>query len=107
MILYLIHACDNPLLAEERAVEAARAYDKIAPEVPHALHMPTHNFTRRGYWEDVIDWNERSARAALQYPAGDAISHHYLHALDYLIYARLQRADDSEAGNVVGQMAQG
>ena len=52
-----------------RALEVARAYGRIAPEVPHALHMPTHIFTRLGLWEDSIDWNKRSAAAALANPS--------------------------------------
>jgi tetratricopeptide (TPR) repeat protein len=103
VIHYLIHAYDNPALAG-RAVEAARAYDKIAPDVPHALHMPTHIFTRLGIWADSIDWNVRSARAALKYPVNGFVSHHYLHALDYLIYAYLQSAEDVKAEEVLNQM---
>ena len=103
VVHYLIHAYDNPELAS-RALEAARAYDKIAPNVPHALHMPTHIFTRLGIWTDSIDWNTRSAKAALDYPVNEAISHHYLHALDYLIYAYLQGAEDDKAKAVLDQM---
>jgi len=103
VVHYLIHAYDNPELAV-RALEAARAYDKIAPNVPHALHMPTHIFTRLGIWTDSIDWNTRSAKAALDYPVNGAISHHYLHALDYLIYAYLQGAEDDKAKAVLDQM---
>jgi hypothetical protein len=103
VVHYLIHAYDNPVLAA-RALEAARAYDKIAPNVPHALHMPTHIFTRLGFWTDSIDWNARSAKAALNYPVNGTISHHYLHALDYLIYAYLQGAEDDRAKEVLNQM---
>jgi Tfp pilus assembly protein PilF len=103
VVHYLIHAYDNPALAA-RALEAARAYDKIAPDVPHALHMPTHIFTRLGIWTDSIDWNTRSASAAMKYPVNNAISHHYLHALDYLIYAYLQGAEDTRAKAVLDQM---
>jgi tetratricopeptide (TPR) repeat protein len=93
---YLIHAYDNPLLAE-KAVGIARAYDGIAPDVPHALHMPTHIFVRLGLWADVVDWNERSAAAALTYPAGGATSLHYAHAMDYLVYGNLQIGEDEKA----------
>ncbi|MDE1465909.1 tetratricopeptide repeat protein [Spartinivicinus poritis] len=103
VIHYTIHAYDNPLLAN-RAITAARAYDKIAPDVPHALHMPTHIFVRIGLWPDVVQWNVRSAKAALNYPAGDFISHHYLHALDYLLYAHLQRGDDQAAKKTLKDM---
>ncbi len=100
---YTIHAYDNPVLAN-RAVAAARAYDKIAPDVPHALHMPTHIFVRLGIWPDAISWNIRSAKAALKYPSHGSISHHYPHALDYLIYGYLQMAADKEAENVLKQI---
>lgn len=103
VIHYTIHAYDNPVLAD-KAVIAARAYDQIAPDVPHALHMPTHIFVRLGVWPDVISWNKRSAKAALKYPANGAISHHYPHALDYLIYAHLQRGENDEADAVVQQV---
>ena len=93
---YVIHAYDYPPLAA-RALEVARAYGKIAPEVPHALHMPTHIFTRLGLWEDSIAWNKRSAAAALEHPVAGAVSIHYLHALDYLAYSYLQCGDDDEA----------
>jgi len=97
---YTIHAYDYPALAKE-ALEVARSYGKIAPEVPHALHMPTHIFTRLGFWQESITMNKRSAAAALKHPVGDAISLHYLHALDYLAYAYLQRAEDKKAKQVL------
>jgi tetratricopeptide (TPR) repeat protein len=97
---YMIHAYDYPALAEG-ALAAARSYGKIAPEVPHALHMPTHIFTRLGFWQESITMNKRSAAAALKHPVGDAISMHYLHALDYLAYAYLQRAEDQKAKQVL------
>lgn len=100
---YIIHAYDNPVLAE-RAVDVARAYDKIAPEVPHALHMPSHIFVRLGIWPDVISWNERSASAALKQPVENMTSMHYAHALDYLMYAHLQRGEDQKAKNVYEKM---
>lgn len=100
---YIIHACDNPELAE-RAADVARGYDKIAPEVPHALHMPSHIFVRLGQWPDVIDWNSRSAEAALRQPVGEMTSMHYAHALDYMAYAYLQRGEDLKALEVVRDM---
>jgi tetratricopeptide (TPR) repeat protein len=97
-IHYTIHANDVDSRAEQ-SLDVVRSYSAIAPAVPHALHMPTHIFVRLGEWEDVIEWNQRSAAAALEHPAGDRISHHYVHAIDYLIYARLQRAEyDAAAG---------
>src|SRR5688572_19349723 len=96
---YIIHAYDSPPLAM-RALEVARAYGRIAPEVPHALHMPTHIFTRIGAWQDSIAWNKRSAAAALANPVAGTVSIHYLHALDYLAYSYLQRWQDDEATQV-------
>jgi tetratricopeptide (TPR) repeat protein len=89
---YLIHAYDYPPLAE-RALDAARRYAKIAPDSPHALHMPSHIFTRLGLWQESIDSNLASAASAVKNnsPGNE------LHAKDYLIYAYLQRAQDREA----------
>ena len=84
-----------------RALEVARGYDKIAPEVPHVLHMPTHIFVRLGIWPDTIDWNLRSAAAAEKQSAGGVISLHYIHALDYLMYAHLQQGQDKLARDVL------
>lgn len=103
LIHYMIHSYDNPMLAS-RAVNPARAYDKIAPDVPHALHMPTHIFVRLGLWPDVINWNARSAKAALNYPVNGSVSHHYAHALDYLVYAHLQKAQESKAQEIVNEI---
>lgn len=97
---YLIHAYDVPLLAP-RALAVAREYGAIAPDVPHALHMPSHIFTRLGFWAESIDWNRRSAAAALRQPVDGAVSIHYLHALDYLAYAYLQSRRDAEADDVL------
>jgi tetratricopeptide (TPR) repeat protein len=97
---YIIHAYDNPALAAQ-ALEVARHYGEVAPAVPHALHMPTHIFTRLGLWDESIAWNKRSATSALDHPMGEAISLHYLHALDYLAYAYLQRAEDQKARKVL------
>ena len=97
---YVIHAYDLPPLAE-RAIAAARSYGSVAPENAHALHMTSHIFTRLGYWDESIDFNRRSAAAALAHPINGATSHHYLHALDYLAYAYLQIGDDTGAARVV------
>lgn len=88
---YKIHAYDFPMLAD-RALEICDRYGAIAPDVPHALHMPTHIFTRRGLWDKSIEFNRRSADAArkLGESAGET-NMHYAHALDYLAYAYLQR----------------
>lgn len=96
---YTIHAYDNPALAD-RALAVAQGYDDLAPNVPHALHMPSHIFVRLGHWPDVIDWNRRSAAAALRQPVGGMTSMHYAHALDYLAYAFLQQGQDEKAKKV-------
>ena len=100
---YTIHAYDNPVLAE-KAVPMARGYDKLAPDVPHALHMPSHIFVRLGMWPEVIDWNIRSADAAKKQSPPDAISLHYAHAADYLIYSYLQKGQDQKAIKVLTEL---
>ncbi|MBI2497390.1 MAG: hypothetical protein HYV75_05535 [Opitutae bacterium] len=101
---YKIHAYDFPLLAD-RALEVCDTYGSIAPDVPHALHMPTHIFTRRGLWDKSIEFNRRSAEAArkLGLNAG-ALNGHYPHALDYMAYAHLQRGQYREAGVIRRQL---
>jgi tetratricopeptide (TPR) repeat protein len=93
---YLIHSYDYPPLAK-RALDAARRYAKIAPSAPHALHMPSHIFTRLGLWSESIQSNADSARAAK--PDGDAQGQ--LHAMDYMAYAQLQLAQDAKARKVL------
>ncbi len=94
---YLIHAYDSPALAE-KALDAARGYDQLAPDTVHALHMPSHIFVRLGYWEETAEWNERSAAAALREWEDDFhASAHYVHALDYMMYAYLQMGDEAKA----------
>ena len=98
---YIIHAYDYPSLAEQ-AVSVARSYGEITSSVSHALHMPSHIFTRLGLWQESIVMNQRAATAALESPVSEnTISLHYLHALDYLVYAYLQRADDAQAEQVL------
>src|SRR5262249_15643211 len=92
MAHYIIHAYDYPPLAN-RAPKAARRYAKIAPDSPHALHMPSHIFTRLGLWQESIDSNLASAASAVKNNAPG----NELHAKDYLIYAYLQGAQDREA----------
>lgn len=98
---YKIHAYDFPLLAD-RALEVCETYGSIAPDVPHALHMPTHIFTRRGLWAESIDFNRRSAAAGrkLVAAAGGTMNSHVPHALDYLAYAHLQRGQYRAAADV-------
>jgi len=93
---YLIHAYDNPPLAA-RALVAARSYDQIAPEVPHALHMPTHIFTRLGLWTESVSWNIRSREAARKLVVDGAIYNEFGHASDYMSYAYLQAGQDADA----------
>lgn len=96
-IHYTIHATDIDGRAEN-ALDMVEAYGRIAPHTAHALHMPSHIYVRLGDWQQVIEWNERSADAALQHPVdGSAVSHHYVHAIDYLIYAYLQQGEDALA----------
>jgi hypothetical protein len=89
---YIIHAYDYPPLAP-KALDAARRYAKIAPDSPHALHMPSHIFTRLGLWQESIDSNLASAASAQKNNAPG----NELHAKDYLIYAYLQEGQDREA----------
>jgi hypothetical protein len=96
---YLIHACDSAELASQ-GLPAARAYAKIAPSAPHALHMPSHIFTRLGLWDDSIASNEAARRAAREH--GDVGEE--LHAMDYLTYAYLQRGRDADAERIVGEL---
>ncbi len=100
---YIIHAYDNPVLAE-KAVDIAHEYDKLAPDVPHALHMPSHIFVRIGSWPENIDWNRRSADAALRQPVGEYTSMHHAHALDYMIYGYLQKGLDEKAAEVLDEL---
>lgn len=96
---YLIHAYDHPPLAE-RALPAARRYATIAPDAPHALHMPSHTFTRVGHWEDSIATNRASAEAARKAKSAAEV----LHALDYQVYAYLQTAQDGAARGVMTEL---
>ncbi len=96
---YLIHAYDNVDLAP-RGLLAAREYSKIAPSAPHALHMPSHIFTRLGLWEDSIASNVAAKDAA--HEQGDVGEE--LHAMDYLLYAYLQSGRDAEAAQVIQQL---
>ena len=97
---YIIHAYDYPPLAQG-ALDAARRYAKIAPDSPHALHMPSHIFTRLGLWQESIDSNLASAASAKKNNAPG----NELHAKDYLIYAYLQGAQDREAKGAGGTTA--
>lgn len=98
-IHYAIHATDADGRAEN-ALEMVESYGRIAPNVPHALHMPSHIYVRLGDWPQVIDWNARSAEAALEHEVNGAILFHYIHAIDYLVYGHLQRGEDSTAETI-------
>ncbi|MEO8033758.1 MAG: hypothetical protein ABI837_04950, partial [Acidobacteriota bacterium] len=100
---YIIHSFDYPELAS-LALPAARAYAKIAPASPHALHMPSHIFTRLGLWDESIASNLASKKKAHDYvitrdPEMSAFDE--LHAVDYLVYAYLQKGLDAEAKKYV------
>ena len=103
VVHYLIHCYDFPALAE-RGLVAAKSYGSIAPWVPHALHMPSHIFTRLGMWDESIASNRSSAEASRTYAAmrhRDATEAEELHALDYLAYSYLQQAQDAKAKEIV------
>lgn len=96
---YLVHANDTPG-REHELLDVVRKYESIAPDNPHALHMPTHIYTRLGDWPSVIRGNLRAAEAALAQPAGDQgqyVWDEFAHAVEYLVYAQLQQGDDAAA----------
>lgn len=103
---YLIHSFDYPQLATY-ALPAARSYARIAPSSPHALHMPSHIFTRLGLWQESISSNLASAAAAKNHVMKThpgAASFDELHAVDYLVYAYLQGAQYEKAGNLLSYL---
>src|SRR5213080_988404 len=103
VVHYLIHSYDFPQFAQ-RGLTAAQTYDSIAPWVPHALHMPSHIFTRLGMWDESIAANRASAEASRAYATmrhRDATEAEELHALDYMAYSYLQEARDAEAKKIV------
>jgi hypothetical protein len=96
---YIIHAYDVPALSPQ-ALVAARRYAEIAPDAPHALHMPSHTFTRLGYWQESIDSNVAAASAARR----EGQTAEELHASDYEIYAYLQTGQDEAAGRMLNSL---
>ena len=103
---YIIHSVDYSSLAE-LGLSAARAYATIAPDAPHALHMPSHIFTRLGLWDDSIASNTASTKSAIaqaQRLHGGGGSFDQLHAMDYLVYAYLQQAKDRSARKALAEM---
>src|SRR5205085_961281 len=100
---YVIHSFDYPDLAL-LALPAARAYAKIAPSAPHALHMPSHIFTRLGMWNESISSNLASARTAQEWMTrrqSGSTAYDGLHAMDYLEYAYLQTGQDGKAREIL------
>jgi hypothetical protein len=97
---YLVHSFDYPSIAE-RGLPAARLYARIAPNHPHALHMPSHIFTRLGMWQDSIDNNRRSVAAA----RAEVNGQEQAHAMDYIVHAHLQLGQDAEAKRIVDEIA--
>jgi tetratricopeptide (TPR) repeat protein len=103
---YLVHANDVPG-RERELLEITRKYESAAPSNPHALHMPTHIYTRLGDWNGAIRGNLRAAEAALQYPAGDRgefVWDEFPHALEYLVYAYLQKGADDGAATQLNRL---
>ncbi len=96
---YLIHLYDYPETAA-KGLEAANRYAKVAPAAPHAQHMPSHIYTRVGYWKQSIDSNIASVKAA---KAEKSVGN-YLHAQDYMVYAHLQLGQDKQASAVMDEM---
>jgi tetratricopeptide (TPR) repeat protein len=96
---YIIHAYDHPPLAA-RALAAARSYAAIAPSAPHALHMPSHTFTRVGSWQESVDTNRQSEESAVR----QGVMTEALHAMDYQTYAYLQMAQDRAAREVLDRL---
>src|SRR5215468_3852752 len=107
VVHYLIHSDDSAQFAQA-GLDAAICYAKIAPDVPHALHMPSHIFTRLGMWQESISSNTAAEKAALTYvqkalgPGG--YDGNTVHAMDYLEYAYLQTAQDGRAKAVVDEL---
>jgi tetratricopeptide (TPR) repeat protein len=107
VVHYLIHSDDSPEFAAA-GLDAAICYSKIAPDVPHALHMPSHIFTRLGMWQQSIDSNRAAHTAAVAYVrktlGPESFDTETVHTMDYLEYAYLQTAQDQEAKNVVDEL---
>lgn len=100
---YLVHANDTPG-RERNSLDVTHQYEHVAPRNPHALHMPTHIYTRLGDWGAVVRGNLQAAEAALESPAGEHgefVWDEFPHAIEYLVYARLQQgADDAAAAQL-------
>ena len=107
VVHYLIHSDDSPQFAAA-GLDAAICYSKIAPDVPHALHMPSHIFTRLGMWQQSIDSNRAAHAAAVAYVrktlGPESFDSETVHTMDYLEYAYLQTAQDRGAKEVVDEL---
>ena len=108
VVHYLIHRDDLPEFAAA-GLDAAICYSKVAPYVPHALHMPSHIFTRLGMWQQSIDFNRAAHAAALAYVrkrhGPESFDTETIHTMDYLEYAYLQTAQDQAAKQVVDELS--
>jgi tetratricopeptide (TPR) repeat protein len=107
VVHYLIHSDDSPQFAAA-GLDAAICYSKIAPDVPHALHMPSHIFTRLGMWQQSIDSNRAAHAAAVAYVrktlGPESFDSETVHTMDYLEYAYLQIAQDLAAKEIVDEL---
>jgi hypothetical protein len=107
VVHYLIHSDDSAQFAAA-GLDAAICYSKIAPDVPHALHMPSHIFTRLGMWQQSIDSNHAAHAAAAAYVrktlGPESFDSETVHTMDYLEYAYLQTAQDRKAKEVVDEL---
>jgi Tfp pilus assembly protein PilF len=106
---YLIHTYDYPPIANQ-GLGAAKRYAAIAPDSPHALHMPSHVFTRLGHWEESVSSNRASAEIAkkeLASPDPKLMAPEALHAYDYMVYAHLQLGQEDAAKRAVDEIAVG
>ncbi|MGH7801753.1 MAG: hypothetical protein ACREOW_14200 [Thermodesulfobacteriota bacterium] len=104
---YLIHTYDYAELAQ-RGLPAARAYARIAPAVPHALHMPSHIFSRVGLWPEMVESNRASyfaAKSELKETTLGVGTYDALHAMDYMVFAHLQQAQDKAAKQLLDEVA--
>ncbi len=104
---YLIHTYDYAELAD-RGLASARIYAGIAPSVPHALHMPSHIYSRVGAWPDMVEGNRRSylaAKAELKDATMAVGTYDALHAMDYMVFGELQQAHDDSAAAIVRETA--
>ncbi len=103
---YLVHA-DDVAGRERQLLNVTRRYDSLAPDNPHALHMPTHIYVRLGDWDAAISGNRRAAQAALAHPAGphgELVWDEFPHAVEYLIYAYLQQGADKQAASELSRL---